>query len=241
MAFPSHAAIITAAGSSERFQTSPNHLRRKKEFILLDDRTVLYHAVEPFLSVPGLQAIFVTHPIGLHDETEVALDNLMFASKIPIYLVEGGQSRQESVLKALELLESSALQVSYVAIHDGARPWLTSSLIINTLATATVFGGAVPVLVVHDALKRIDEHQCLSKHLERNNIVTVQTPQIFSYPKILEAHRHAIINTQKAYVDDTEIFSDYGGMVGTVEGMIENRKITTPSDMEVTVVRHRET
>ena len=208
--------------------------------MLLDDRTVLYHAVEPFLSVPSLQAIFVTYPIGLHDETEVALDNLMFASKIPIYLVEGGQSRQKSVLKALELLESTAIQVSYVAIHDGARPWLTPSLIINTLATATVFGGAAPVLVVYDALKRLDEHRCVSEHLERDNIVTIQTPQIFSYPKILEAHRHASANSQKTYVDDAEIFSDFGGMVGTVEGMIENRKITTPKDIEITIVRHKE-
>ena len=92
--------------------------------MLIDDRTVLYHAVEPFIDIPSLQAVIVTYPYGLHDETELALDNLMFAYGVPITLVEGGATRQESVLRALEQLESLQTTIEYVAIHDGARPWV---------------------------------------------------------------------------------------------------------------------
>ena len=61
-------------------------------------------------------------------------------------------------------------------------------------------------------------------------MATVQTPQIFRFPEILEAHRRAATNG-KAYLDDTEIFMDFGGFVGTSEGDLLNRKITVAQDI----------
>jgi len=231
VSFPPFAAIVTAAGSSERFQLPGSTKRMKKEFMLIDDRTVLYHAVEPFIDIPSLQAVIVTYPYGLHDETELALDNLMFAYGVPITLVEGGATRQESVLRALEQLESLQTTIEYVAIHDGARPWVDQQTIIDALATATVFGGAVPALTIHDAVKRIDTNGCLSEHVDRTRMVTVQTPQVFAFPRILMAHRQAAATNGRTYVDDTEVFTDFGGMVAVCQGSLENRKITTIEDL----------
>ena len=231
MPIPSHGVIITAAGSSSRFQNPDDTAGNlKKEFILIDDRTVLYHAVEPFLLTPGVKAIVVTYPPGRFEETELALDNLVYAAAVPVVLIEGGDTRQKSVHLALQQLQDMHLGISFVAIHDGARPWVSSEVIINTLAIANIIGGAAPVVSIHDALKKINSEGMIVGHVERNATVAVQTPQIFRFPQILEAHRMAS-STSKIYVDDTEIFIDCGGMVGTSAGDRKNIKITTLGDL----------
>ena len=229
MSFPPHGVIITAAGASTRFNGS-DHTSRKKEFFLIDDRSVLYHAALPFFSLPNLEFVVVTYTEGLRDETEVALDNLLFASPIPIRLVQGGSSRQDSVRLGLETLEQYAPQISYVMIHDGARPWVSEQTIISTLAMATVFGGAAPVLPIHDAIKRVDTEGKITAHEDRSGLVMIQTPQVFRFPEILQAHRQAE-QSNRLYLDDTEIYTDFGGLVGTTWGNPENRKITVADDL----------
>jgi len=231
VSFPAHGVIITAAGTSSRFNSTQQQTR-KKEFMFLDDRTVLYHATQPFIGLPGLRIVVVTYGEGLREETESALDNLLFAASVPLVLVPGGATRQESVRLALETLRNEGPAIDYVLIHDGARPWIGEQTIISTLAMATVFGGAAPVLPIHDAVKRIDAEGRVTAHVDRSNMVTIQTPQAFRFPMILEAHRHAVA-LGKPYVDDTEIFTDFGGLVGTSEGDERNKKITLAQDLPI--------
>ena len=234
MSFPSHGVVITAAGTSSRFNASRQTIQ-KKEFLLLDDRSVLYHASAPYFNLPGLKIVVVTHGEGQREETESALDNLMFASSVPVLLVQGGATRQESVRLGLEAMHREGPVVDYVLIHDGARPWVSEQTIIFTLAMATVFGGAAPVLHIHDAVKRVNEEGLVTEHIDRSAMVTIQTPQAFRFPMILEAHRNAI-SSGKRYVDDTEIFTDFGGIVGTCEGDARNRKITIEHDLIIAEV-----
>jgi len=229
MAIPSHAAIVTAAGSSDRFNEN-RELGVKKEYLTIGEHTVLYQSVRPFLGLPNCKAIVVTHPEGMEDQCAVALEDLLEQNFVPIILVKGGKNRQESVLSGLELLASLSLPIEYVAIHDGARPYVSEQLIITTLATAKVYGGAVPVLPTTDAIKTIDEHGQIIGHSSRQKTVGVQTPQIFRYPEILEAHRQAA-KTARTYIDDTEIFTDYDRRVGICEGERTNTKITYLSDI----------
>nr|WP_321305264.1 IspD/TarI family cytidylyltransferase [uncultured Sphaerochaeta sp.] len=229
MNFPQHAVIVTAAGSSDRFNTN-KQLGVKKEYLSIDGHTVLYRSVAPFLEVPGCQVIMVTHPEGMADQCAVALEDLLQQNMVPIILVPGGRDRQKSVYNALKMLSSMALAVDFVAIHDGARCFLTPDLVIKTLATATVFRGAVPALPATDALKIIDDNGLITHHIDRTHAVGVQTPQIFTYPEIWEAHQ-AAKNSNTSYVDDTQIFTDYGQSVGICEGTRENRKITYIEDI----------
>lgn len=86
------------------------------------------------------------------------------------------------------------------------------------------------MLPIHDAVKKIDGEGKIAEHVDRSGLVTIQTPQAFRFPMILEAHRKAAA-TEKLYLDDTEIFTDFGGLVGTSEGELENRKITLAKDL----------
>lgn len=229
MAFPKHAVIIAAAGRSERFNAT-KELGVKKVYLSIEGHTVLYRSIIPFLAVPNCQAVLVTHPDGMAEQCAVALEDLMHQNLVPVILVKGGDNRQQSVYEALKKLSALDLDIEYVAIHDGARCFVSTDLIIRTLATAKVYKGAVPALPAIDALKIINDQGFLTHHIDRTHGVGVQTPQIFKYPEIWEAHK-AAQNNGSTYIDDSEIFTDYGLDVGICEGERTNRKITYIEDI----------
>lgn len=250
------ALIITAAGSSTRFRSStPPELTSdpyqqsggtqdnlKKEFQRLHDSglSVLQSSLIPFISLPSsdraplLIGIIVTCTPGLVERTrEEVLACLREGHKdvLPEMLIciEGGETRQDSVRLAIEEVAAQSPPPDFVLIHDGARPWVTEALIERTFAAAVQSGGAVPALRSHDAIKLIDSSGMICGHLDRELVVGVQTPQIFKYPEILHAHRAA---RDKVYVDDTEIFMDWGGRVEAVAGDPANRKVTVRQDID---------
>lgn len=229
MSFPNHAVIITAAGSSERFNTSQASAV-KKEYLAIDGHTVLYRAIVPFLQVPNCLAVFVTYPKGMQDQCALALEDLLEQNFIPIILVEGGHDRQASVYNALKMVSSMGLPVDYVAIHDGARCYVSEELVIRTLATATICTAAVPAIPPTDALKIIDENGMIVSHIDRRSAVGVQTPQIFKFPEIFQAHVQAR-EKDVSYIDDSQIFTDFGMHVAICEGERENKKVTYMEDI----------
>ena len=260
---PTAALIITAAGSSTRFRTSPtaNHSSlsahegdpstgstsstcawTKKEVYRLQDSglSVLQSSLMPFLSLsssertPQLVQIIVTCAPGMEARTREEVSaclNERDLVAIPggLVCIEGGDTRQDSVRRAIEEIPVRGVLPDYVLIHDGARPWVTTDLIERTFAAAVRSGGAVPALRSHDAVKQIDSAGMICGHLDRNRVVGVQTPQIFRYPDILFAHRSA---RDTLYVDDTEIFMDWGGTVEAVSGDPANRKVTYRQDLD---------
>ncbi|MCH3916894.1 MAG: 2-C-methyl-D-erythritol 4-phosphate cytidylyltransferase [Spirochaetia bacterium] len=229
MSIPSFSAIIAAAGNSERFNGNAS-VSVKKEYLKIGEHTILYRATRPFLEVPSLKSIIVICPPGQKEECAIALEEIYEHCPVPVVLCNGGKTRQESVFLALQMLQRLEQQVSYVAIHDGARPFLESDLIIRGLATACVYGGSTPATAITDAVKRIDNNGTITSHENRTGLVCVQTPQIFDFQKILLAHEQAR-NNGKIYVDDTEIYADFNQEVGVFEGNPDNRKITFLDDI----------
>lgn len=221
MSLPPFAVIIAAAGKSERFSKDGV----KKEFLSVDGETVLFRATAPFLSVPNCKMVVVVCPKGLENECGIALGDLYEHQSIPVILCDGGTSREESVFNGLKLLKNLGIPVQYVAIHDGARCFITTDLIIQTLATATIFGGAAPALPPTDSLKTITDEGVVTGHIPRHGTVGVQTPQFFRWPDIYLAHEK-VQGNGKPYTDDTEIFAEAGYRVGVCQGDRNNRKIT---------------
>lgn len=227
--FPSNAVIVTAAGSSQRFNSNPNN-STKKEFASLNGHCVLYNAVEPFLDVPNLQVVLVTYKAGTLEQTRDCIKSLL-TKKIPVLFVEGGQTRQQSVFNALQTLkEHDEFSVDVVAIHDGARPFITKDVIMDCMAYAKLFGSAAPAIAVADTLVHVGEDGFIDGRLDRNGAYQIQTPQVFAWPDIYLAHEKAS-KSDKQYTDDTEIFTDFGKKVAIVAGSPENKKITFSKDL----------
>ncbi len=226
-----HAVIVTAAGSSRRFNGQSQN-NQKKEFLSIEGEPILCRAIRPFLLVPGLVALVVTYRKGELKEVENLVKRLDLGDVETVF-VEGGTTRQESVFNGLKALydRRNSINISYVSIHDGARPFLNDGKLVKScLEMAEHVGGACPCIRITDTLVKVDDQGLLCGRLSRDGVCSVQTPQTFRFPDIYEAHCNAFPG--KAYTDDTEIFMDWGGKVGFVQGSAENRKITYADDLK---------
>ncbi len=247
------AVIVTAAGSSSRMKSSI-----KKEYLPLEGGTVLSTAVKAFLKTIDVDFLVITHPAGQIEDAknalfcDVELNKLLMTSPVKLMFVEGSDTRQKSIFNAMcvlagENIYGNALPAGgfstdgecspsrgyerpdYVLIHDGARPFIDSQTILNTLEATIKYKAAVPALTPTDTQKMVDQEGFIQEHLERSRMAAVQTPQGFDFEKLLDAHNKAALD-EKEYTDDTEIYGKYAGKVKIVQSSSENIKITYPKD-----------
>ena len=218
------AAVICAAGASARMGGI------KKEYQKLDSGlTVLGSAVLAFASVHSIELIVIAVCAGTQDTARAALaPETLSAQKPKVLFVNGGESRRASVFNALSLLPQYT--PSYVLIHDGARPWVTASLINDTLENVKKHGAVIPLLPVTDTPKEYGSG-FITRHLKRANTGTAQTPQGFKFPEIFYAHQKAAEIKDEEFTDDAEIWGRFYGPVAIIPGDPENRKITFREDI----------
>jgi 2-C-methyl-D-erythritol 4-phosphate cytidylyltransferase / 2-C-methyl-D-erythritol 2,4-cyclodiphosphate synthase len=231
------AVIIAAAGTSSRMGTSSRRgTSVRKQYLPLGNGTVLSESLKPFLNALHCEIVVVTIPADESDSTALSalradstIQGLLSHTKL--LFVHGGKTRQESVKCALELIALSDEIPDIVLIHDAARPFVTEKIICDTAYAAAEHGASVPVVTPVDTQKETDGHGIIIRHLQRNLLAAVQTPQAFLFERLLEAHRKAQ-QDGCAYTDDTEIWDKYEGRVVTVPGDAGNRKITFFSDID---------
>ena len=204
----STAVIIVAAGRGSRMGGDT-----PKQWQPLAGRPVLAHALEAFA---GLPVVLVIHP----DDRARAL---ALALAPNVRLVEGGASRDASVLAGLQALEGTGAQ--RVLIHDGARPLVSPALIDRLVAALEAHDGAAPALPVTDALWR-GAAWLVSGTVDRAGLYRAQTPQAFRFAPILAAHRAH----PGGALDDVEVALAAGLDVAIVEGDDSNLKLTYPGD-----------
>lgn len=231
--------VLTAAGNSTRMGNS-----LKKEFIFIEkDTSILSQSAFSFLdyfrknTTHTLSQCIITLPQNLIYQgmdafiTQKTTNACIDLQLNPVF-IEGGKTRQESVYKGLLKLENQIPQTDIVLIHDAARPFVDDNLIERLIHSTMTHGASVPIIPSVDSKKMLDPSATyIERHLERNRIVSVQTPQGFSYAEILHAHK-AVSKNGKTYTDDSEIYAEYYKKpVFVIEGDIANKKITHQSDL----------
>ncbi|MFN4191725.1 MAG: bifunctional 2-C-methyl-D-erythritol 4-phosphate cytidylyltransferase/2-C-methyl-D-erythritol 2,4-cyclodiphosphate synthase [Tabrizicola sp.] len=198
------AVIIVAAGRGSRMGGEV-----PKQWQMLAGKPVLAHTLAAFA---GMQVLVVIHP-----------DDRARAAALGVPLVEGGATRDASVLAGLQALEGSGVEA--VLIHDGARPLVSRALIGRLLAALDRHEGAAPGVGVTDALWRGAEG-LVAATVDRTGLYRAQTPQAFRYGPILAAHRvHGA-----GSLDDVQVARAAGLDVAIVEGEETNLKLTFPGD-----------
>jgi 2-C-methyl-D-erythritol 4-phosphate cytidylyltransferase len=212
------AAVIVAAGSSQRMQGI------NKTWAMLGEKPLLAHSISAFEQC-GLVADLVV---------VLAKDALLEGKRLHeqegwrtiCALTPGGARRRDSVLAGLEALSPTP---DYVLIHDGARPFITPTLIEQGLAAARQHGAATAAVPVKDTIKRAGPDMLVLETLDRTTLWSVQTPQVFAYDLILAAHR--AIDPAWDATDDAALVERAGHPVALFMGTYENIKITTPDDL----------
>ncbi len=207
--------IIVAAGRGERMGGVD------KMFAPLAGKPVLAWAVEAFQKSALIdQIVVVLAKQDLERGRELAGEQSW--SKVTD-ICPGGEERQQSVAVGLSRLEDC----HWVVIHDGARPLVTEDLIKNGLEVAKESGAAVAAVPVTDTIKLADDNSFVMGTPPRKSLWAVQTPQVFRFDIINEAHRKA----QGMATDDASLVERLGYRVKLYMGSCDNIKITTPSDL----------
>ena len=198
------AVLIVAAGRGTRMGGDV-----PKQWQMLAGKPVLEHTLAAFA---GMQVLLVIHP-----------DDRARAEALGVPLVEGGTSRDDSVVAGLWALDGTG--VDAVLIHDGARPFVSRALIDKLVAALETHEGAAPALAVTDALWQ-GKDGMVTETVDRAGLFRAQTPQAFRLQAILHAHRYHF----GVAADDVEVARAEGIDVAIVEGEETNLKLTYPGD-----------
>ena len=141
-------------------------------------------------------------------------------------LIEGGATRQDSVLNAVRAARSD-----WVLVHDAARPCVSRAIIEATLGAATAMGAAIAALPVSDTVKRAAPDGTIAQTLNRDEIWLAQTPQVFRREPFLAALESAR-NDNWQGTDCASIMERAGHKVMLVTGEANNLKVTYAHDLE---------
>ncbi|MEP6903740.1 MAG: 2-C-methyl-D-erythritol 4-phosphate cytidylyltransferase, partial [Actinomycetota bacterium] len=139
-------AIIVAAGSGTRFGSD-----KPKQFLEIGGKPLLIHTLEKFENCPLInEIVLVIASNQIINYREIAVKHhLRKIAKI----VYGGKTRAESVFKGFSVIESATAEI--VAIHDGARPFVSIEEITATIEKAMQTGAACLVAPVTDTIKKV--------------------------------------------------------------------------------------
>lgn len=216
-------ALIAAAGKGKRMNT-----RISKPFIPIFGNPILAYTIEKFEKCKLIDKVYLTVN---SEEKELCSRNVIIKynfSKVQ-ELVDGGETRQDSVYNGLKALDKDT---DIVVIHDGARPLIEETLIRDSIEKAQKYGAAIAAIPIKDTVKKSENNFFINKTLNREEIWRAQTPQTFKYDLILPAYHKAYKDKYLA-TDDAAILERYGHKVKLIIGSEENIKITTPFDIIV--------
>ncbi len=141
--------------------------------------------------------------------------------------VAGGERRQDSVAAALRVVPA---EVSLIAVHDVARPFITAELLQRLMGGARVKGAAIPAVEVVDTIKEVTDPGTVSRSLDRRKLRAIQTPQVFDAKLLRRAYHNAEARGISA-TDDAMLVELVGHEVAVVEGSSDNIKITVREDV----------
>jgi 2-C-methyl-D-erythritol 4-phosphate cytidylyltransferase len=199
----------------------------RKQFMLLDGSPILLHTIRKFVSSDWVSGIVV----ALRAEDMSWVGELLAQESFskPVRLVEGGDSRQQSVENALVTLSEDT---ELVAVHDAVRPFIELDVLGKVFAEAAESGAAIVGIVPVDTVKQVHRNKVRAT-IPRERLILTQTPQVFRFSLLRKAFDRAkedgFIGTDESSLverlDEVE--------VSVVPGSDRNIKITKPSDIDL--------
>ncbi|HCG98306.1 MAG: 2-C-methyl-D-erythritol 4-phosphate cytidylyltransferase [Candidatus Aquicultor primus] len=214
-------ALVVAAGKGRRMGTEGG-----KQFLELAGRPVIAHTLAAFEEATSIDAIVV---VAAEENLQKCLEVIALYGIIKVErVVAGGDERQDSVYNGL-LAAAEFEGVDLVAVHDGARPLVTPRIIDEAIGAAGDCDGAVVGVSAKDTVKLVRDGY-IAETLPRDLTWQIQTPQVFRYKLLVEAHQSARREGFNG-TDDAVLVERVGGRIKVVMGSDENIKITTPSDL----------
>ena len=213
-------AVIVAAGRSTRMGGVD------KTFVPILGVPLVAHSLDCFESFTQIdQIVLVLAEESLDRGRQLVQER---GYRKVAHVCAGGQRRQDSVRNGLGLLSPC----DWVLVHDGARPCLDEAMLQRGLDAAAECGSAVAGVPVNDTIKLVSPDRMVSQTPDRSLLWAAQTPQVFRYDLLLEAHR----TCTEDVTDDAAMVEALGHPVKMFQGSFQNIKVTTADDLVIAEV-----
>ncbi len=161
----SYCAIILAAGKGHRYsRTIP------KQYTVFDNELILNYSLKIFSEIKPIKKIILV----INRPQFTKFKDQVYKSK-KITIIDGGKERKDSVFLALSKLKKK--NYKKVLIHDAARPFLKKKLLNKIIKFSKKNDAVIPYITNTDTV--VFKNQIL----DRKKVLSIQTPQCFSYRK----------------------------------------------------------
>ena len=212
--------IILLAGSSTRYSSVT-----PKQFELVNNRPLFDYAISTFLANKSISKVVL---VTRSDYVDYLKD--FYKKKKKIFgVIEGGETRQQSVFNSLSFLENKIKGNEKILIHDAARPLVSDQMINDVIATLDEYKSCTIASLTTNTLCQ-SHSEVIENYVDRGITFSIETPQGFIYESLFEAHKRMDTNL---FTDDTQLLQSVGIKTKLVISKDFNFKITTKSDMEL--------
>ena len=206
----SYCAIILAAGKGHRYsKTIP------KQYTVLDNELIINYSLKIFSEIKPIKKIILV----INKPQFTKFKDQVYKNK-KIIIIQGGKERKDSVLLALSKLKTN--NYKKVLIHDAARPFLKKVLINKIIKFSKKNDAVIPYISNTDTIV------FKNKILDRKKVLSIQTPQCFSYKKVFSLHKEFV---NKKFNDESSLFFLKNFKVKKILGDYNNIKITLKNDL----------
>lgn len=214
--------LIPAAGMGRRMGSNRNKL-----LLTLLGKPLLAWTLEVASQSQKIDWIGIMGQPEDFPDFQAILDQLVLTK--PVQLIQGGETRQESVYNGLQALPPEAKRV---LIHDGARCLATTELLDRCADALLECSGLIAAIPVKDTIKIVDENGVIASTPNREQLWAAQTPQGFDVALLKECHERGCREGWQV-TDDAALFEKCGYPVKIVTGEERNLKVTTPLDLAI--------
>ena len=223
-------AVILAGGSGARM----GNVDKPKQFLLLNGKPIIIHTIEKFCINPRFEWIIVLCPRNwiLHTKN---LINKYLPDYNRIDVVEGGKTRNETIMNAVSHIENTYVldEDTVIVTHDSVRPFVTYRIIEENIDSAIKYGACDTVVVASDTIVESKDGNIISNIPDRKQMYQGQTPQSFKAMKLREVFDSLTDEEKEILTDAAKILVIKGEPVHLVKGEVFNTKITYSYDLEV--------
>ncbi|MGB0909688.1 MAG: 2-C-methyl-D-erythritol 4-phosphate cytidylyltransferase [Nitrospirales bacterium] len=214
-------AVVPAAGCGARMG-GPT----PKQFLSLGGIPLLVHSLRTLDSVDAISEIVVVIPDADREFCQKDVVDRFHIKKVT-KIVPGGKRRQDSVRHGVLALQEKP---DFVVVHDGVRPFVSQEIVHRAVLSAVETGASLVAIPMKDTVKRVNEKGRVEATLNREELWLAQTPQVFRYSWLVEAHQLAEEKNIDA-TDDAGLVEQLGYPIHIVQGSTHNMKVTRPEDL----------
>lgn len=218
---PRTVALVAAAGRGARISAAVN-----KVYIEVGGVPILAWALAGLRSCPSVQGLVVV--TGAEDLARA--ERVARTVGVDCSVVSGGETRAASVRAGLAIIRDAGYEL--VAVHDGARPFVSPEVVMRTVSLAAYRGAAGAALPVSDTIKVVDGDRRVMSTPGRGTLWAMQTPQTFRTDWLVDAYDSAGASAD-GMTDDCEVVERSGRPVFLCLGEPENIKVTYEADLPV--------